>query len=439
MSPDGVSIAVIEDDPIMGESLNQYLELEGCHVEWWQTGRDALAGLSRLGPDVVICDICLPDMSGEDIFRRLSAERSAPPFLFMTAYGQIDQAVSLIRAGAGDYVTKPFELGDLLSRARALVARRPVTAEGALGVSQQMRRIESLIMRISGRSSPVLFTGETGSGKEVCARFLHSVSGAATQPFVAVNCAAIPDNLLESEVFGHEKGAFTGANGRHLGYAERAQGGTLFLDEVAELPLQLQAKLLRLLDQRTFHRVGGEALIPFRARVVCATHRDLAAEVAAGRFREDLYYRINVVTIAIPPLRERIEDVQSLMYRFFGELAPEANPDVRGLSSGAEAAALAYPWPGNIRELRNRLERAIALAAGPRLLAGDLFPDMMEPLKSQPPTGRSLAAVRDEAERQEIERALQATGGQISEAAKALGVSRTTLWERMRRFGINVA
>lgn len=439
MLPDAVSIAVIEDDPIMGESLNQYLELEGCRVEWWRTGREALAGLNRHVPDVVICDICLPDMSGEDIFRQLSAEAAAPPFLFMTAYGQIDQAVSLISAGAGDYVTKPFELGDLVARARALIARRPIAAEGALGVSQQMCRIESLIGRIAGRSTPVLFTGETGSGKEICARYLHSVSAAAEQPFVAVNCAAIPENLLESEVFGHERGAFTGASNRHLGYAERAQAGTLFLDEVAELPLLLQAKLLRLLDQRSFHRVGGEALIPFRARVVCATHRDLATEVAAGRFREDLYYRINVVTIAIPPLRERPDDIQLLMNRFFSELAPEANPDLRGVSSSAETAALAHPWPGNVRELRNRLERAIALAAGPWLLPGDLFPDMARPATPQPLAGRSLAAVRDEAERQEIERALQATGGQISEAAKALGISRTTLWERMRRFAISVA
>jgi DNA-binding NtrC family response regulator len=434
MLPEAVSIAVIEDDPIMGESLNQYLELEGCRVEWWRSGREALAGLRRAAPDLVICDIRLPDMSGEDIFRTVSSEAAAPPFLFMTAYGQIDHAVALIRAGAGDYVTKPFELDDLISRARALISRRPTVADGVLGLSAHMRRVENLLVRIAGRNTPVLFTGETGSGKEVCARHLHVISDAASRPFVAVNCAAIPDNLLESEVFGHEKGAFTGANSRHLGYAERAQAGTLFLDEVAELPLPLQAKLLRLLDERRFYRLGGEAIVPFRARVVCATHRDLADEVAAGRFREDLYYRINVVTIAIPPLRERREDIQLLMHRFFSELAG-TNPDLRGLSSGAEAAALSHSWPGNVRELRNRLDRAIALATGPWLMPVDLFPEMASNSNSLP--GRSLAAARDAAEQQEIERALKETNGQISEAAKLLGISRTTLWERMRRFGIN--
>jgi DNA-binding NtrC family response regulator len=434
MLPETVSIAVIEDDPIMGESLNQYLELEGCKVEWWRSGQEALAGLRRGAPDLVICDIRLPDMSGEDIFRTVSSESAAPPFLFMTAYGQIDHAVSLIRAGAGDYVTKPFELDDLISRARALISRRPTVSNGILGLSHQMRRIEMLLGRVAGRNTPVLFTGETGSGKEVCARHLHCISDAASRPFVAVNCAAIPDNLLESEVFGHEKGAFTGANSRHLGYAERAQSGTLFLDEVAELPLQLQAKLLRLLDERRFYRLGGEAVVPFRARVVCATNRDLATEVAAGRFREDLYYRINVVTVAIPPLRERPEDIQLLMHRFFTELAIE-NPDLRGLSSGAEATALAHRWPGNVRELRNRLDRAIALATGPWLMPLDLFPEIVR--SGSLPSGRSLAAARDAAEQQEIERALKETNGQIAEAAKLLGVSRTTLWERMRRFGIN--
>ncbi|WP_315777877.1 MULTISPECIES: sigma-54 dependent transcriptional regulator [unclassified Bradyrhizobium] len=434
MLPESVSIAVIEDDPIMGESLNQYLELEGCKVEWWRSGQEALAGLRRGAPDLVICDIRLPDMSGEDIFRKVSGESAAPPFLFMTAYGQIDHAVALIRAGAGDYVTKPFELDDLISRARALIGRRPAVPDGVLGLSQQMRRIEELLARMAGRNTPVLFTGETGSGKEVCARHLHNISDAASRPFVAVNCAAIPDNLLESEVFGHEKGAFTGANSRHLGYAERAQSGTLFLDEVAELPLQLQAKLLRLLDERRFYRLGGEAIVPFRARVVCATNRDLAAEVAAGRFREDLYYRINVVAVAIPPLRERPEDIQLLIHRFFTELA-SANPDLRGLSSGAESAALAHPWPGNVRELRNRLDRAVALATGPWLMPVDLFPETMR--SASQPSGRSLAEARDAAEQQEIERALKDTGGQIAEAAKLLGVSRTTLWDRMRRFGIN--
>jgi transcriptional regulator with PAS, ATPase and Fis domain len=299
-----------------------------------------------------------------------------------------------------------------------------------------MRDIEALLRRIARHPAPVLFAGETGVGKEVCARFLHGVSGAAREPFMAVNCAAIPDNLLESEVFGHEKGAFTSANARHLGYAERAKQGFLFLDEVAELPLALQAKLLRLIDDRSFHRVGGESAIAFRGRIVCATNRDLAAEVAAGRFREDLFYRINVVTIDLPPLRDRPEDISWLMQGLFDDLSQRLETNVRGLSSLAEEAALNHRWPGNARELRNRLERAITLATGEWIMPADLFPETSRTRPDVASVVQPLAIARDAAERREIERALRQTGGQIAEAAKLLGVSRTTLWERMRRFEI---
>jgi DNA-binding NtrC family response regulator len=437
MSHKALSVALVEDDPIMGESLHQCLELEGFRVEWWRTGRDALAGLTESTPDLVICDIRLPDISGADLFRKVATDPDAPPFLFMTAFGQIDQAVALMRAGAGDYLTKPFEVGDLLARARALATRRPSGGGGVLGVSRSMRDIEGLLLRIARHPSPVLFAGETGVGKEVCARLLHAESGCADEPFVAVNCAAIPDHLLESEVFGHERGAFTGATARHLGYAERARRGTLFLDEVAELPMPLQAKLLRLIEDRTFHRLGGETAIPFRARIVCATNRDLMAEVAAGQFRDDLLYRINVVTIDVPPLRKRREDVRWLARFFFAEGAQSAHSPPRGISSLAEEAMLAHEWPGNVRELRNRLERAIALANGGWLMPGDLFPEgRRQPGASADIQPLSLAAAREAAEKREIERALRESSGQIGEAAKLLRISRTTLWDRMRRFGI---
>lgn len=436
LSLEALSIGVVEDDPIMGESLSQCLELEGCRVEWWQTGRQALKALECERPDLVICDIRLPDMSGEEVFRTVAADPAAPPFLFMTAYGQIDQAVALIRAGAGDYVTKPIEFPDLISRARTLVERRLGPASGALGVSEAMRDLETLLIRTARRSTHVLLTGETGAGKEVCARYLHAASSAASEPFMAVNCASIPENLLESEVFGHEKGAFTGAIARHLGYAERAGAGTLFLDEVGELSPLLQAKLLRLLDERGFHRVGGEALHPFRARIVCATHRDLSAEVARGRFREDLYYRINVVHLRVPPLRERADDILWLLRRFFTEIVSATQSPLRGISTLAEEAALAYPWPGNVREMRNRIERAVTLSEGEWLMPGDLFQEFGHRVQNVPERVRSLAAARDAAEKREIERALRETAGQITEAARLLGVSRTTLWERMRRFDL---
>jgi DNA-binding NtrC family response regulator len=436
MLPDALSIAVVEDDPIMGESLNQFLELEGCRVAWWRTGEEALTGLEKATPDVVICDIRLPDMSGEEVFRRAARDIASPPFLFMTAYGQIDQAVALIRAGGGDYVTKPFDLDDLIARARALASRHPSSTTGALGISPAMRQLEAMIARIARRNAAVLFVGETGSGKEICARHLHALAHDSEQPFIAVNCAAIPDALLESEVFGHERGAFSGATSRHLGYAERARRGTLFLDEVAELSVALQAKLLRLLDDRQFVRVGGETEIPFRARVIFATHRDLAREVEAGRFREDLYYRINGVMLHVPPLRDRPDDIRLLLNRFFAELAPTISPAMRGISSLTEDAALTYAWPGNVRELHNRLERAITFATGDWLMPGDLFPRSAFSPDDTSDRAQSLAAARDAAERQEIVRALRTTNGQIAEAARVLGVSRTTLWDRMRRFSI---
>jgi two-component system response regulator HydG len=230
-------IAVVEDDPIMGESLQRGLELEGWRATWWRTGSDALRFVREYSPDLVLCDIRLGDMNGEEVFRVANSRSAAPPFIFMTAYGQIDQAVSLMRAGAHDYLTKPFELESLLQKAGAIIANRPrAGADGALGVSEKMRRIEALLRRMATRSMPILITGETGSGKEVCARFLHGISAAAKGPFMAVNWAAIPAELLESEVFGHEKGAFSGAHQRHLGYAERARGGVLFLVRIPTKP-----------------------------------------------------------------------------------------------------------------------------------------------------------------------------------------------------------
>jgi two-component system response regulator HydG len=437
MPVDAGYIALIEDDPIMGESLQRAFELEGWTTQWWQTGGDALDGLQSTCPDLVLCDIRLPDMSGEQVFRAANQRSMAPPFIFMTAFGQIDQAVSLVRAGAYDYLTKPFDLPPLFQRARDILAARPSPhSEGVLGVSPQMRQIEGLLRRISGRSLPVLITGETGTGKEVSARFLHQISPAASDPFMAVNCAAIPAELLESEVFGHERGAFSGAHQRHLGYAERARGGTLFLDEIAAMPLALQSKLLRVLEDRSFHRVGGETSVPLKARIVCATSENLGEQVRLARFREDLLYRINTVTIEIPPLRERASDVPWLLSRYFAANAPQAGSALRGISSIAEDAALGHAWRGNVRELRNRVERAVALATGPWLMPADLFPELRERLFNALDPILPLAAVRDAAERRQIERVLKETGWHITEAARHLGISRTTLWEKMRRHGI---
>jgi DNA-binding NtrC family response regulator len=435
-APDAV--AIVEDDPIMGESLQRALELEGWKTLWWRTGQEALDKLGTSLADLVLCDIRLTDMSGEAVFRAANARSAAPPFIFMTAYGQIDQAVALVRAGAVDYLTKPFDLASLVRKMRELLALRVHDAGGGvLGVSQAMRRIEVLLRRIALRSLPVLFTGETGVGKEVCARFLHLASPAAGEPFMAVNCAAIPGELLESELFGHEKGAFSGAHQRHLGYAERARGGVLFLDEIGELPSALQSKLLRVLEERSFHRVGGEASVPLRARIVCATSENLPDRVRQGRFREDLLYRVNAVTVEVPPLRGRPEDISWLLGRYFSQFAGRDASELRGVSSLAEETALAHAWRGNVRELRNRVERAVALASGRWLMPSDLFPELREEAAANDDDSpQPLAAVRDAAEKRQIERVLRDSNGQIAIAAKRLEISRTTLWEKMRRYGI---
>ena len=297
-------IGIIEDDLVVGGTLAHRLELEGYTPLWWRTGQEALEGLRTQRPDLVVCDIVLPDMSGEDVFLQALPRLGGKPFLFVTSFGKIEDAVRLMKAGAVDYIVKPYALPDLLERISGLITVQ-TEAAGVLGGSKPMREVEMLLRRVADIDSSLLFTGESGVGKEVAARFVHEVSTRSKEPFVAVNCAAIPDELIESQLFGHEKGAFTGAHARHHGYVERARNGILFLDEVGELPLLMQAKLLRLIQERAFTRVGGEAAVKTSARIICATNADLETAVVEGRFRSDLYYRINVIPVAIPPLRDR--------------------------------------------------------------------------------------------------------------------------------------
>jgi two-component system, NtrC family, response regulator HydG len=431
---EGRVIGLVEDDPVMGESLVQGLSLEGSRVEWWKTAVEARRGISGARPDLVICDMRLPDGRGDQLFFDLAQKQALPPFFFITAYGDIDQAVAVMRAGAADYTTKPFDLASFLERARALIQRgASATTDIVLGPSPAMRDVEATLRKLSDSRSPVLLTGETGAGKEVCARFLHSVSSRSSEPFIAVNCAAIPQDVMERELFGSR-----GASGQsfHHGFAERARGGILFLDEISELSLHLQAKLLRLVEAREFHRVGGEQLVTFRGRIVCATNQDLPPLIAKGTFRRDLYYRINSVIVTVPPLRERPDDIPWLAEQFLQNPSDDDERFPRGMSSLAWEELLAHDWPGNVRELKNRIERAQALTKTEWLMPGDLFPDAE---KRAPPMTQAfvpLAEARDEAERRQILRALQQTKGQILEAADLLKVSRTTLWDKMRRLNI---
>jgi len=433
-SRDRPQIGIVEDDLVMGGTLAHRLELEGYSVAWWKTGRHAMGALHKTCPDVLICDIRLPDMTGEELFLSALPTLRGTPVLFVTAFGQFDQAVRLTKAGAVDYIAKPYAIGDLLARIEHLIHQRSTSAaQGVLGSSSAMRQIEELLRRVAHIESSLLFTGESGVGKEVAARFVHGISARAQGPFMAVNCAAIPAELLESELFGHEKGSFTGAHARHEGYVERARAGVLFLDEVAELPLLVQAKLLRLIQDRVFSRVGGETILKSDARLIYATNVDLEQAVAQGRFRRDLYYRINVIPVVVPPLRERKDDILPLVRRFIAEFAEAFDRPVHGLTPTAEQALLSHPWPGNVRELRNRSERAVALTENPWIGPDDLFPAPGRSSVSDRdlPT---LSEVRDSAERHHIRVALDKSGGRVDQAARLLGISRSTLFEKMRKF-----
>lgn len=434
-----LNIGLIEDDPVMGGSIIQRLQLEGCRVQWWTSGEEAIGSPSpqMAALDLVVCDIRLPDMNGEEVYRRLISDRPIPPFIFITGFGEIDQAVRLMRLGAVDYLTKPFEFSEFLHRIRDNVRHPGDDRVGppCLGVSPEMRQVETTIRRYAKTDLPVLITGETGVGKEVVARFLHHLSGSDETPFMAVNCTAIPGDLLESEIYGHEKGAFTGALKRHVGMAERAGDGTLFLDEIGDMPPALQAKILRLIENREFFAVGGETSRRFTARVVAATHRGIHPPADGTGLRDDLYYRLSVLPLTIPPLRQRPADIPWLMKRFLQEASDQhGRPGLR-MGGQAEEAAMAFEWPGNVRELKNRVERAAILAVNDRLSPIDLFPERGERDASDEPM-ETLAQIRAAAERRQIERVLAATGGRIQDAARQLGISRTTLWEKMSRFGL---
>jgi DNA-binding NtrC family response regulator len=434
-------IGIVDDDLIMGESLVQRLQLEGYRATWWQSGEAALHHLQATDCRVLVCDIRLPDMDGEQLFRRVLPSLGATPVIFITAFAEVEQAVRLIRAGADDYLTKPFEVEALLGKIAVLCAREVAAGSGASGrevlsASAAMRSVESEILRVKDAASPVLLLGETGVGKEVAARQLHDASVRRDLPFVVVNCATIPIDRAESEMFGHERGAITGVRTAHVGLVEQADAGTLFLDEVSALPPLLQGKLLRLLEDGSYRRLGGSQAMVSQARIVSSSNVDLSALVTEGRFRADLYYRLNVNELHIPPLRARRDDIVPLAEHYLAHIAHNAGHRVPLLTPAAIASLRDHTWPGNVRELRNRLERASGLAAGAsQIPAYVIFPE--QALLEQPGERvASLAEVRKRAERLHIAGAIRQTDGEIAKAAAILGISRTTLWDKMRKLGL---
>jgi DNA-binding NtrC family response regulator len=439
-TPDATSsapICLVEDDPIMGESIVDRFTLDGWSVDWHTRLDDAVAAIGRHRYRVVVCDIRLPDGRADRWYEqaRMDAVPLAP-FLFITGHGELERAVALLKLGAVDYITKPFDLDRLAEQVESLAGPPPAARETqppVLGVSPAMRHIEGMLRRLARLDLPVLITGETGVGKEVVARRLHELSGGG--PFVAVNCAALPEGLAESELFGHERGAFTGSAGLHRGVFEQASGGFLFLDEVGDMALPLQSRLLRVLQDRSVVRVGGERAVAVRTRLVCATHEDLLGRVEQGLFREDLYYRVNVVHIHVPPLRERREDIPWLARRILAECEAAQGGTVPRLSPEAEQALIAAPWPGNVRELRHVLQRSCAFAEAAPLTAEDLF-GWRTAQTPDPGSAQSLSDYLARCERDYVARCLAEHDGRIGATAAALGVTRKGLWQKLRRLGL---
>lgn len=432
------SLLLIEDDLIMGESLVQRFQLEGYDVSWARRIGDAAIDRAQ-GWDAVVCDVRLPDGLATEWFADLPAEARGMPWFFLTGCGSVNDAIAAIRLGAREYLTKPFDIERLVSLIDAAVVSDERSDDGAvLGVSQAMRRVEAMVRKVDKQRVSVLLTGESGVGKEVAAQLIHSLDPRSAQgEFIAVNCAAVPESMMEAEFFGYDKGAFSGAQRAHRGFLERAGGGTLFLDEVGELPASMQAKLLRALQERCFFRLGAEKTTSSDFRIVAATNRDLYAEMAAGGFREDLFYRLAVIRIALPPLRERPEDVRWLTERMLQQMAASHEAPL-AVSEAFMRDLVGRPWRGNARELRAHLEQAVVMSD-----AGILDIGLGEPREADPPgvdddaAFVSLSAMMEDAERRHIAKALQRSGRSVTKTAELLGISRKTLWEKMKRLGMS--
>ncbi len=432
------SLLLIEDDPIIGESLMQRFELEGFQVDW--VTRLGQAAERVHGPWVAaVSDVRLPDGLATSWFAGLPAERRALPWFFLTGYGSVDDAVVAIRAGAREYLTKPFDVERLVALVQESVGGAGNAGdEPVLGISPAIRRVEAMVRKVARQRVSVLLTGESGVGKEVAAQLIHSLDPrSAGGDFVAVNCAAVPETMLEAEFFGYEKGAFTGAQRAHRGFLERAHEGTLFLDEVGELPASMQAKLLRALQERCFFRLGAEKTTKSDFRIVAATNRDLYAHMSTGAFREDLFYRIAVIRIALPPLRERPEDIRWLAERMLEQIAAEQGRPL-AVSDVFMADLVQRPWRGNARELRSHLEQAVVMSeAGILDEPGAPFDPDREAVDAPDRPFEPLHAIVAETERKHIRRALERSGRSVGRTADMLGISRKTWWEKMRKLGIS--
>jgi DNA-binding NtrC family response regulator len=440
-------VLLVEDDEIMRMSLEDRLHLDGITVRAVRDTASARNELKKGDIDLVVSDIRLPDGTGIELFSHITNCFPGIPVILMTAYGDVSDAVSLVKGGALDYLTKPFDINDFINKVEHHLSRigdthltlntddhnRFKPGSGRLGKSSAMRKLERLVARLSKSDSSVLITGESGVGKEVVATLIHNNSLRADKPMIKVNCAALSSSLIESELFGHEKGAFTGATQRRIGRFEQAQGGTIFLDEIAEVSPDIQVKLLRVLQEREIERVGGAEPITLDVRIIAATQVALEESLKKQEFRSDLYWRLNVIHVDVPPLRKRPEDIIYLARLFVSELATKTGSNIKGLSKQAELQLQSMPFPGNVRELKNIIERAVALCDAPWIGSVDLLTEEIDSLDVNTTT---LKQTIEEAERQAISSALAENDGKINQAADHLGISRKNLWEKMKRYGI---
>jgi DNA-binding NtrC family response regulator len=445
-------VLLVDDDRSLCETLELGLAKRDFGVTWKTSAQDALAAFHGEDFDVVVTDLNMQDLGGLELCERITSVRRDVPVIVLTAFGNFESAVAAIRAGAYDFINKPVQLDVLaisidravqhralreeVKRLRREVGRGPRFDE-LIGDSPAMQKVLELVDRVADSDASVLITGESGTGKEVVARALHKRSRRSSGPFIATNCAAMPEALLESELFGHVRGAFTDAKAAHPGLFVQAKGGTIFLDEIGDMPLTLQPKLLRVLQERSLRPVGASTEVPIDVRVLTATNRDLETAVEEQRFREDLYFRINVIQITLPPLKARGADILTLAQHFVVLFASRTGRNVKGISPAAAEKLTSYPWPGNVRELQNCVERAVTLARYEEL-AGDDLPDRIRNYKSS----HVLVAADDpsefvpmeEVERRYILRVLEGMGGNKAAAARILGIERKTLYRKLEHF-----
>jgi two-component system NtrC family response regulator len=452
-SGQSLSVLIVEDGQTQREMLRDFLRENGHEASEAKQGEEALDLLSRNYFDLLLIDYKMPGMDGMELLKRVKQINPEIDVIMMTAYGTIETAVQAMKAGAADYITKPIELDELLllvdriSERRTLLkeneilreelGRKGVTAKDIIFRSAAMNEFINLAGRVADSRASVLIQGESGTGKELVARLIHALSPRSGKPMTVVNCAALPETLLESELFGHEKGAFTGASQRRIGRFEEADGGSLFLDEIGELTQAVQVKLLRFLQEREFQRIGDNRTRQSDVRVISATNRDLAARIREGAFREDLFYRLNVVTITIPPLRERKEDISPLMDHFLQRYSSQNGKSVEGFLPEARDLLLRYDYPGNVRELENIIERAVVIARGSIISTKDLpFPAQYPRLEST--TKKSPTRLKDSVEAMEFEmirEAMDQTGNHQTQAAEVLGISERTLRYKLKKYG----